>query len=246
MGLGVLWASEGPLCKASVLWELSPGKAGEGTPPPFRAGGQPPLCLGALCAGTPVREASAPHACWYLPAGSPLSRRLWLRTVPTPLRSTGSVLGMFHLLLRGGRGCGSFLCPVGHRARASLRRVPASTAGAEQTGGLSGGRGFIFSRTASVILSLWRHQARGHQAPGFSCRRGKWVPGQPVLSVRDQDLSHGVCVRETVRQRERQKCWLKLCCVTLGRLLDLSGPAFISSPASCLGQLTGAVCASVV
>lgn len=42
-------------------------------------------------------------------------------------------------------------------------------AGAEQMG-VSGGRGFIFSPTSSVILSLWRYHAGAHEIPCFSCQ----------------------------------------------------------------------------
>lgn len=59
-------------------------------------------------------------------------------------------------------------------------------AGMEQTG-VAGGRGFIFSPTASVTLSLWRCWAGAPHAPASS----SGSPGSPAFSV---ETCRCVCV----------------------------------------------------
>lgn len=67
--------------------------------------------------------------------------------------------------------------------------------------GVSGGRGFIFRLTASVVLSLWRYQAGAHEAPRFFCQRRKRVlfPSWgliPWAALASRLIPQSVCERQ--------------------------------------------------
>lgn len=105
------------------------------------------------------------------------------------------------------------LCPSG---RCALRG-PGSWGGGQT--GVSGGRGFIFSPTASVILSLWRYWAGAHQAPPVVPQAAGLLCG---------DLSGCVCVHACARVRARQRDRDVPCGLGQGCFASLAGLHFLT------------------
>lgn len=117
------------------------------------------------------------------------------------------------------RACGHlFSWPRGLSAPRAAALCGAPAAGGGQTG-VSGGRGFIFSPTASVILSLWRYWAGAHQAPPVVPQAAGLLCG---------DLSGCVCVHVCARVRARQRDRDVPCGLGQGCFASLAGLHFLT------------------
>lgn len=176
--------------------------------------------------GTFVPRGQAPSAGWRWPTGNqplrpgPRGRRPhghsgehggWL-----PLGSTEG--GSRDITCVPGVWSPVLLAPGPLSAPRAAALCGAPAAGGGQTG-VSGGRGFIFSPTASVILSLWRYWAGAHQAPPVVPQAAGLLCG---------DLSGCVCVHVCARVRARQRDRDVPCGLGQGCFASLAGLHFLT------------------
>lgn len=228
--MGVNQSSAEPLCKAFVYGNLSPGTPGEGQVLLSRL----KRSLGASGRSSQGvepwhPEVRCPRLAGPYPQGAHLSQPLWAAPSQT---AWGSADGP-QTVPKTWVSC--HLCRVGGMSWLFGPRsfTEPHAAGAERA--VSGGSGFNFSRTASVILSLWRCQTGGHQAPPAGKGRracffpGSGSPGSLGFSAGGRDLSQGVGVCK--RNRDETEMLVEAVLCDLGQVASPLWACFISSPA---------------